>query len=136
MRAARDRGHLIGAGVLDELADRIPQMLNASLPDGPSLLHGDLWGGNAFPDAQGRPVIIDPAVYRGDPEVDLAMSELFGFPSGFHSAYRAVRPVDQGYEDVRRDLYQLYYLLVHVTLFGSGYEAPALAAARRVLDGT
>lgn len=134
--AARERGHLVGARALDEVADRIPDLLKGSLPDGPSLLHGDLWGGNVFPDARGQPVVIDPAVYRGDPEVDLAMSELFGFPAGFHEAYRESRSVDGRYEDFRRDLYQLYYLLVHVTLFGSGYEAACLRATRHVLATT
>jgi protein-ribulosamine 3-kinase len=136
LRAARARGHLVGDRSLDDLVERIPEILGGSLPDGPSLLHGDLWGGNVFPDTWGRPVLVDPAVYRGDPEVDLAMSELFGFPSRFQPAYRESRPVDGGYERFRRDLYQLYYLLVHVTLFGSGYEAACLRAARHVLGVT
>lgn len=136
LQAARDRGRLVGDRTINELVERIPDVLTGALPDGPSLLHGDLWGGNVFPDAQGRPVLVDPAVYHGDPEVDLAMSELFGFPSGFQAAYRERRPVDEGYERFRRDLYQLYYLLVHLTLFGSGYEAACLRAVRHVLAAT
>jgi fructosamine-3-kinase len=132
---ARGRGHLGGgqARVLDQVVERVPELLGPGHPAGPSLLHGDLWSGNVFPDGEGRPVVVDPAVYRGDPEVDLAMSELFGFPAGFQPAYREVRPVDRDYERFRRDLYQLYYLLVHVALFGAGYEAGCLRAARRVL---
>ena len=80
-------------------------------------------------------MLVDPAVYRGDPEVDLAMSELFGFPADFGPAYREARPIDEGYVRYRRDLYQLYYLLVHVVLFGAGYEAPCLRAAHAVLEG-
>lgn len=132
---ARAQGHLNGpeSQVLDTLVERVPEMLGGELAGGASILHGDLWGGNVFPDASGRPVLIDPAVYRGHPEVDLAMSELFGFPSGFLDAYREARSVGPEYEVFRRDLYQLYYLLVHVVLFGSGYEAACLRAARAVV---
>lgn len=135
LRGARRRGHLEGSRgtVLDELLERIPDLLAGAEPEGPSLLHGDLWGGNVYPDGEGRPVLIDPAVYRGHREVDLAMSELFGFPAGFLPAYREARPVDGAYDRFRRDLYQLYYLLVHVNLFGAGYEAGCLRAARRAL---
>ena len=135
LEAARERGHLKGKGsaVMDELVERIPELLGGEIPGGASMLHGDLWGGNVFPDTSGRPVLIDPAVYHGDPEVDLAMSELFGFPSGFLAGYRDTRTVDEGYERVRRDLYQLYYLLVHVVLFGAGYESACLRAARNAL---
>lgn len=102
-------------------------------PD-PSLLHGDLWSGNVFSDTSGAPVLVDPAVYRGDCEVDLAMSELFGgFPGAFLDAYRSVRRVDGGYERVRRSLYQLYYLLAHVNLFGSSYVARTRRAAEDAL---
>lgn len=135
LEAARERGHLTGSrsGVVDELLERIPELLGGGLPGGAAVLHGDLWGGNVFPDATARPVLIDPAVYHGDPEVDLAMSELFGFPSGFLAGYRETRTVGEGYERFRRDLYQLYYLLVHVVLFGSGYEPACLRAANNVL---
>lgn len=91
----------------------------------PSLLHGDLWGGNhGFLD-DGTPVIFDPAVYHGDRECDLAMSELFGgFAQGFYAAYRETWPLDAGYT-VRRTLYNLYHILNHANLFGGGYAAQA-----------
>ena len=86
----------------------------------PSLLHGDLWSGNAGFTAEG-PVIFDPAVYYGDREADLAMTELFGgFPREFYDAYRKEWPVDDGYEK-RKPLYNLYHLLNHLNLFGGGY---------------
>lgn len=128
---ARRRG-LARDTTFDELIDRIPEAL--AEVDVPDLVHGDLWGGNWFADEEGRPVLIDPAVYRGHGEVDLAMSELFGgFGPVFYDAYDEVRGSDRAYGTHRRDLYQLYYLLVHVNLFGRAYESGSLAAARRVL---
>jgi fructosamine-3-kinase len=89
-----------------------------------SLLHGDLWGGN-YSYAAGMPVLFDPAVYYGDREADLAMTELFGgFPDAFHAAYRAAWPLDAGYA-TRRTLYNLYHVLNHFNLFGGGYAAQA-----------
>jgi len=86
----------------------------------PSLLHGDLWSGNAGFTAQG-PVVFDPAVYYGDREADLAMTELFGgFPREFYAAYNEVFPLPAGYEK-RKHLYNLYHLLNHLNLFGVGY---------------
>lgn len=86
-----------------------------------SLLHGDLWGGNASALPDGTPVVFDPAVYCGDREADLAMTELFGgFPKDFHSAYRSAWPLDDGYA-VRRDFYNLYHVLNHANLFAGGY---------------
>ena len=91
----------------------------------PSLLHGDLWGGNHGFLADGSPVIFDPAVYFGDRECDLAMSELFGgFAPPFYAAYREAWPLDAGYA-VRRTLYNLYHILNHANLFGGGYAAQA-----------
>lgn len=134
LRTARDRGLLAGEGgrILDEVVQRMDGALAPpAREDGPTLVHGDLWGGNVFADEAGRPVLIDPAVYRGHREVDLAMSELFGgFPARFRDAYREAWPLSHGYPTVRRPLYQLYYLLVHVNLFGSGYVGRTLDAAR------
>ena len=91
----------------------------------PSLLHGDLWGGNAAALASGEPVIFDPAVYYGDREADLAMTELFGgFPADFYAAYREAWPLDAGYH-VRKTLYNLYHVLNHANLFGDGYAKQA-----------
>jgi protein-ribulosamine 3-kinase len=87
----------------------------------PSLLHGDLWSGNVGFTRAG-PVVFDPAVYYGDREADLAMSELFGgFPPQFYAAYNDAFPLDGGYVK-RKHLYNLYHLLNHLNLFGGGYR--------------
>ena len=97
----------------------------------PSLLHGDLWSGNAGFTAEG-PVVFDPAVYYGDRETDLAMTELFGgFPRQFYSAYHEAFPLDPGYEK-RKHLYNLYHLLNHLNLFGGGYRGQVEAKLRRL----
>ena len=104
------------------LLTALPALLGQHAPL-PSLVHGDLWSGNAALQDDGRPVVFDPAVYVGDREVDLAMSELFGgFGRAFATAYDTVWPVASGYA-VRRDLYNLYHLLNHVNLFGAAYLA-------------
>jgi protein-ribulosamine 3-kinase len=131
LRAARERGRFTDP-LMDELLDRIPAALDGV--DAPALLHGDLWSGNAYVAKDGAPVLVDPAVYRGDGEVDLAMSELFGgFGARFYDAYRETGGMTDEYGSHRRDLYQLYYLLVHVNLFGGGYVAGSRRAAERVL---
>ena len=134
LERARAAGRL-GDAVLDRAAELAGRSLGHVRS--PELIHGDLWSGNTFHDAEGAPVLIDPAVCRGDGEVDLAMSELFGgFGADFYAAYDAVRPISSEYHAFARDLYQLYYLLVHVNLFGASYEASALAAARRAVAAT
>ncbi|OOY41228.1 hypothetical protein BOV91_12580, partial [Solemya velum gill symbiont] len=91
----------------------------------PSLLHGDLWGGNIGYDDSGNPVIFDPALYFGDREADIAMTELFGgFGREFYAAYNAAWPLDAGYP-IRKKLYNLYHILNHLNLFGSGYLGQA-----------
>ncbi|MDQ5908364.1 MAG: Fructosamine kinase family protein [Pseudomonadota bacterium] len=91
----------------------------------PALLHGDLWRGNAGGTVEGEPVIFDPAVYQGDREADLAMTELFGgFPEIFYAAYREALPLTTGYPQ-RRTLYNVYHILNHLNLFGGGYRAQA-----------
>jgi fructosamine-3-kinase len=98
-----------------------------------SLLHGDLWGGNHGVLRDGTPVIFDPALYYGDREADLAMTELFGgFGGGFCAAYREAWPLDPGYR-VRRDLYNLYHVLNHYHLFGGGYGAQAERMIERLV---
>lgn len=120
--------------IFDRLLDAVPGAL-ASVT-APALIHGDLWSGNAYTSSAGTPVLVDPAVYRGDGEVDLAMSELFGgFDRDFYRAYEAEQPVTREYRAFKRDLYQLYYLLVHVNLFGTSYEAGARRAAEGALAG-
>lgn len=131
LELARNAGRARDA-VFDRLLDAIPGATEGALAD--SLLHGDLWSGNAFYRVDGLPVLIDPAVYRGDGEVDLAMAELFGgFDTGVNDAYRSLREISVEYESHRRALYQLYYLLVHLNLFGPSYEPGARAAAQRVV---
>ncbi len=91
----------------------------------PSLLHGDLWRGNAAADNDGTPVIFDPAMHYGDREADLAMTELFGgFPGSFYSAYQNAWPLDAGYTS-RKQLYNLYHILNHFNLFGTSYAVQA-----------
>jgi protein-ribulosamine 3-kinase len=98
-----------------------------------SLLHGDLWAGNAACLADGTPVVFDPAPYVGDREADLAMTELFGgFPKDFHAAYRSAFPLDDGYA-ARRDFYNLYHLLNHANLFAGGYVRQAEQSIERLL---
>ena len=119
-RAARS-GEL-GAGLarrLEQLIARLPQLVGPEEP--PARLHGDLWGGNVIRDELGEPVLIDPAVYGGHREVDLAMMKLFGgFSERVFAAYHAAYPLAPGHEQ-RVPLYQLYPLLVHVNLFGGSY---------------
>ena len=111
----------------ERLLDRLDDLLIE--PAFPSLLHGDLWSGNYLINTDERAVLIDPAVYVGCLEADLAMTELFGgFSSRFYDGYREVTSVANGYED-RKDLYNLYHLLNHLNLFGSGY----LPSVRRIL---
>ena len=100
----------------------------------PSLLHGDLWNGNAGFTAEG-PVIFDPAVYYGDREADIAMTELFGgFPEEFHASYDEAFPLSKGYA-VRKNLYNLYHLLNHLNLFGGGYLGQVKATLRLLAGG-
>lgn len=87
----------------------------------PSLVHGDLWGGNYLIATDGTPYLIDPATYYGHSMVDIAMSKLFGgFSQAFYDAYHEIIPKTENYSQ-QTELYQLYYLLVHLNLFGSGY---------------
>lgn len=100
----------------------------------PSLLHGDLWSGNAGTDQQGNPVIFDPACYYGDRETDIAMTELFGgFDTDFITTYHAEYPLDPGYK-TRKNLYNLYHILNHVNLFGSGYLGQAETMIQQLLS--
>lgn len=110
--------------------------LGGWLPAHPSvsLLHGDLWGGNWLATASGEAVLIDPAVYYGHREADLAFTELFGgFPAAFYAAYQASWPLDRGYEE-RKDLYNLYHLLNHLNLFGEGYGGSVDSILQRFVD--
>lgn len=130
LELAKRNGH---GGKLQRQGERLVSDLGAffraSTPAA-SLLHGDLWSGNYTFDEHGHPVIFDPAVYYGDRETDLAMTELFGgFPSRFYDAYREAYPLEAGYA-IRKTLYNLYHVLNHLNLFGGGY----LSQAERMID--
>lgn len=119
---ARKRGRRFRGG--EALIRRLPELLAGHRPE-PSLLHGDLWGGNAAFLETGEPVLFDPASYYGDRETDLALSELFGgFQPAFYEGYRERWPLAAGYRE-RRALYQLYHLLNHDHLFGGAYAIRA-----------
>lgn len=135
LRAARGCGADVGPrGEWERLLARLPDLLAEAEEDGPSPLHGDLWSGNVMAAASGETCLVDPAAYRGHREVDLAMAELFGgFSARFHAAYAEAWPLRPGYREGRRAAYQLYYLLVHVVLFGGGYAAHTRAALREAL---
>ncbi|NPA27399.1 MAG: fructosamine kinase family protein [Chloroflexi bacterium] len=113
---------------VERLAARLPEWIPEQPP---SLLHGDLWSGNALTDAQGNPAIVDPAAYYGWAEADLAMTALFGaFPEIFYQAYQEVRPLEPGWRE-RFPLYNLYHLLNHLNLFGLGYRESVRHILRR-----
>lgn len=111
--------------------ERLSFKLSDLLPDTkPSLVHGDLWSGNYLFDTDGRAVLIDPAVYYGHPEMDLAFSKMFGgFSAEFYRGYESVSPLENGFDE-RVPVYNLYPLLVHVNLFGGHY----VSQANSVLD--
>ncbi|MBI3901567.1 MAG: fructosamine kinase family protein [Nitrosomonadales bacterium] len=114
------------------LMGRLPEFFDAYHP-APSLLHGDLWGGNHAYTANGTPVIFDPAPYYGDRETDLAMTELFGgYANDFYAAYRAAWPLDAGYA-TRKNLYKLYHMLNHANLFGGSYIRQAEGMMQKLL---
>lgn len=113
------------------LLKRLPALFNGYKPVA-SLLHGDLWGGN-WASSDGVPVIFDPAVYYGDRETDLAMTKLFGgFGTAFYDAYESAWPLEPGSRE-RGHLYQLYHVLNHLNLFGSGYLSRALSLIKALL---
>ncbi len=100
----------------------------------PSLIHGDLWSGNIGFDQDSAPVIFDPASYYADREAELAMTELFGgFAEPFYDAYNEAWPLDPGYR-VRKHLYNLYHILNHLNLFGSGYAGQAQRLMEKLLS--
>jgi fructosamine-3-kinase len=125
LRLAQRRGHFSQAAAV---LGAIPEILAMHNPQ-PSLVHGDLWSGNAA-FSQGKPVILDPAVYYGDREVDVAMTELFGgFPQEFYQGYHEIWPLDRAYQQ-RKVLYNLYHILNHFNLFGGSYGSQA----KRMMD--
>jgi fructosamine-3-kinase len=133
LKLAAQNGH---GGRLQRQGEKLCDKLNQLIDHAPaaSLLHGDLWGGNLAYDREGQPVIYDPAVYFGDRETDIAMTELFGgFSQAFYAAYRETWPLDSGYP-ARRELYNLYHILNHLNLFGGGYLGQAQGMIDRLLS--
>lgn len=129
--AARNGYHFPEA---DALLEALPAFFTAYNPR-PSLLHGDLWSGNAAYLASGEGVVFDPAAHYGDRECDLAMTELFGgFEQAFYEGYETVWPIDSGYAWARRDLYQLYHLLNHANLFGGSYASASSSVLSSLLN--
>ncbi|MDH3282763.1 MAG: fructosamine kinase family protein [Gammaproteobacteria bacterium] len=134
LRLAADNGYTGALQTLgDQLLGSVPVFFRTYTPQ-PSLLHGDLWVGNAAAGPGNEPVIFDPAVYYGDRETDIAMTELFGgFSERFYAGYRESWPLDSGYR-VRRELYNLYHVLNHLNLFGGGYLRQAQSMIRGLLS--
>lgn len=118
----------------EEFLAEVPALLAGHEPE-PSLLHGDLWGGNASFTRDGEPVVFDPACYYGDRETDLAFTRMFGgFAPAFYEGYEAVWPRPAGHEE-RARLYNLYHILNHANLFGGGYAREAEAVMDALLRG-
>ncbi|MDH3947512.1 MAG: fructosamine kinase family protein [Gammaproteobacteria bacterium] len=108
----------------EQLMQLMPGLFTDYQPS-PSLLHGDLWSGNYAVTHEGEPIIFDPAVYYGDREADIAMTELFGgFSQRFYAAYDDTWPLDSGYQ-LRKTFYNLYHILNHFNMFGGGYAGQA-----------
>lgn len=132
LRLAAEKGF---GGRLQQRGEKLLDLFPAIIDHNPqpSLIHGDLWGGNLSYDKQGEPVIFDPAAYYADREAEIAMTELFGgFGSSFYQAYNSVWALDSGYQS-RKNLYNLYHILNHLNLFGGGYLGQAESMIERLL---
>ena len=125
------RQSLLATGEADAVR-KLGKRLSELVPEQPaSLIHGDLWGGNAMTDENGSPAIIDPAVYYGWAEADLAMTALFGgFNDRFYAAYIERRPLPPGWRE-RFGLYNLYHLLNHLNLFGRAYYGQVMGVLNK-----
>jgi len=131
-RRARDAGLLDAATAVrvERLGERLPDLVPAQAP---SLIHGDLWGGNLHFHGDGDPAVIDPAAHYGWPEAELAMTRMFGgYAPPFYAAYEEAGDIAPDWED-RVDLHNLYHVLNHLNLFGGAYRARAVATLDRYL---
>lgn len=130
LEMAVDAGKL-GSGTVVNFESLYRKLPDIFPDDSPALLHGDLWGGNYFYDAEGHATIYDPAVYYGHREIELAFTYLFGgYSSRFYEAYREAYPLQPGFSS-RKDIYNLYPLLVHTNLFGGTYGRQVESIVRR-----
>ncbi len=127
---AQSKGLLDGSEV--HQVEKLAKNLESMVPAQPaSLIHGDLWSGNALADSQGAPALIDPAAHYGWAEAELGMTALFGaFPAEFYQAYQEVHPLEGDYQR-RFSIYNLYHLLNHLNLFGGGYRGQVISILRR-----
>ena len=126
-RISGERRHRLEK-LISSLDTFIPKHIKASY------LHGDLWGGNWIAGENGEPYVIDPSFLYGDRHLDLAFTELFGgFSKQFYEAYDEVFPVDKNYEDFK-EIYQLYYLLVHLNIFGKTYGPAVDRILKKYID--
>ncbi|WP_431854648.1 fructosamine kinase family protein [Azospirillum sp.] len=131
-RAALAEGRIDSALMrrIEALAGRLPELVGTPAP--PALVHGDLWTGNVLVRGGRVAAFIDPAIHHADPEIELAFTTLFGtFGAAFFRRYGEIRPLRPGFFEVRRDLYNLYPLLVHVRLFGGSYVGSVERIVRR-----
>lgn len=129
-RVALEAGHLPADSLqqLERLCARLPDLIGAAAA--PSLIHGDMWGGNVLVRGGRIAAFVDPAIYYADAEIELAFSTLFStFGDAFFDRYRELRPIAPGFFETRRDIYNLYPLLVHAAHFGGHYGA----AVERIL---
>lgn len=130
LRMAADAGKL-GSGAVARFTSLYQQLPDIFPDEPPGLLHGDLWGGNFFYDRKGRATIYDPAVYYGHREIELAFTHLFGgFSNAFYASYEETYPLEPGFPG-RKDIYNLYPLLVHTNLFGGSYARRVEAIVNR-----
>jgi fructosamine-3-kinase len=121
---------LVDEVFMNKFRELYPRIEGLFPKEKPALLHGDLWSGNVLVNGSGEATLIDPAVYFGHREMDIAFSKLFGgFEPSFYESYQEVFPLEPGFEE-RKDLYNLYPLLVHLNLFGTGY----LAGIKRTIN--
>jgi len=117
---------------IERLCDRLDRWIDTNTQ--PALIHGDVWGGNVLVGGDRVVGFVDPAIYYADAEIELAFTTLFStFGDAFFRRYSELRPIAPGFFELRRDLYNLYPLLVHAILFGSSYARSVDAIARRLV---